>query len=46
MSAQPVHSHEPDRAPRNADGIAAALDGGRQMDFYRGLLSTVATSST
>ncbi|MEW1551835.1 hypothetical protein [Streptomyces tsukubensis] len=39
MSAQPVHSHEPDRVPRNADGIAAALDGGRRMDFYRELLA-------
>ncbi|MFC9298646.1 hypothetical protein ACFTWH_11810 [Streptomyces sp. NPDC057011] len=27
MSAQPIHPHEPDRVPRNADGIAAALDG-------------------
>ncbi|MGW6454705.1 hypothetical protein ACWF94_02055 [Streptomyces sp. NPDC055078] len=39
MSAQPVHSHEPTRVPRNADGIAAALDGGRRMEFYRELLA-------
>ncbi|MFE2498818.1 hypothetical protein [Streptomyces scopuliridis] len=39
MSAQPIHPHEPDRVPRNADGIAAALDGERRMEFYRELLA-------
>ncbi|MFI9721082.1 hypothetical protein ACIHFE_15750 [Streptomyces sp. NPDC052396] len=45
MSAQPVHSHDPrdqapgshNRVPRNADGIAAALQGARRMEFYRQL---------
>ncbi|MGW7688370.1 hypothetical protein ACWGMA_05665 [Streptomyces asiaticus] len=40
MSAQPIHPHtEPDRVPRNADGIAAALEGERRMEFYRELLA-------
>ncbi|WP_431043978.1 hypothetical protein ACQUSR_20175 [Streptomyces sp. P1-3] len=39
MSAQPVHPHEPDRVPRNAEGIAAALDGVKRMEFYRELLA-------
>ncbi len=40
MSAQPIHPHpEPDRVPRNAEGIAAALDGERRMEFYRELLA-------
>ncbi|MFF3735189.1 hypothetical protein ACFYXM_34190 [Streptomyces sp. NPDC002476] len=39
MTAQPIHSHESDRVPRNAEGIAAALDGARRMDFYRELLA-------
>lgn len=39
MSAQPIHPHEPDRVPRNAEGIAAALDGARRMEFYRELLA-------
>lgn len=39
MSAQPIHPHEPDRVPRNAEGIAAALDGIRRMEFYRELLA-------
>ncbi|WJY35832.1 hypothetical protein QT196_00235 [Streptomyces sp. P9-2B-2] len=39
MSAQPIHPHEPDRVPRNADGIGAALSGERRMEFYRELLA-------
>ncbi|MEV1024901.1 hypothetical protein [Streptomyces sp. NPDC050264] len=39
MSAQPVHPHEPQPLPRNAEGIAAALTGERRMDFYRELLA-------
>ncbi|GAA1605475.1 hypothetical protein [Streptomyces globosus] len=39
MTAQPIHHHEPDRVPRNADGIAAALSGERRMEFYRELLA-------
>lgn len=42
MSAQPIHPHEPDRpdrVPRNAEGIAAALAGGRRMEFFRELLA-------
>ncbi|MFF4385111.1 hypothetical protein [Kitasatospora sp. NPDC001547] len=39
MSVQPVH-HPPQpqpRVPRTPDGIAAALQGGRRMEFYREL---------
>ncbi|CAM5671589.1 hypothetical protein SANTM175S_02714 [Streptomyces antimycoticus] len=39
MSAQPIHPREPDRVPRNAEGIAAALDSVRRIDFYRELLA-------
>ncbi|MGW5852393.1 hypothetical protein ACWFQ8_31390 [Streptomyces sp. NPDC055254] len=39
MTAQPIHGHEPERVPRNADGIAAALSGERRMEFYRELLA-------
>lgn len=39
MTAQPVHRHEPERVPRNAEGIAAALTGERRMEFYRELLA-------
>ncbi|UQI49787.1 hypothetical protein M1P56_35895 (plasmid) [Streptomyces sp. HU2014] len=39
MTAQPIHPHEPERVPRNAEGIAAALDGPRRMEFYRELLA-------
>jgi hypothetical protein len=39
MTAEPIHPHEPERVPRNAEGIAAALDGGRRMEFYRELLA-------
>jgi hypothetical protein len=39
MSAQPVHTREPDRVPRNADGIGAALSGERRLEFYRELLA-------
>lgn len=39
MTAQPVHAHEPDRVPRNAEGIGAALSGERRMEFYRELLA-------
>ncbi|MFP8886803.1 hypothetical protein [Streptomyces mangrovi] len=39
MSAQPIHSHQPDRVPRNAEGIAAALDEARRLEFYRQLLA-------
>ncbi|MGW7620351.1 hypothetical protein ACWGLG_31885 [Streptomyces antimycoticus] len=43
MSAQPIHPHtEPDRVPRNAEGIAAALEGERRMEFYRELLAAAA----
>ncbi|MET7936534.1 hypothetical protein [Streptomyces sp. NPDC005322] len=37
MSAQPVHSHEPEepRVPRTINGIADALSGARRMEFYR-----------
>ncbi|MFI1015854.1 hypothetical protein [Streptomyces sp. NPDC020965] len=45
MSAQPVHSHEPDRAPRNVGGIAAALDGWRRMEFYRELLAAASKNA-
>ncbi|MEU8828798.1 hypothetical protein [Streptomyces sp. NPDC048636] len=39
MTAQPIQPHEPERVPRNAEGIAAALDGERRMEFYRELLA-------
>lgn len=39
MGAQPIHPHNPDRVPRNAEGIAAALDGARRLEFYRELLA-------
>ncbi|CAM5718122.1 hypothetical protein ADL28_44445 [Streptomyces violaceusniger] len=40
MSAQSIHPHaEPDRVPRNAEGIAASLEGERRMEFYRELLA-------
>ncbi|MEU4955198.1 hypothetical protein [Streptomyces lavendulae] len=39
MTAQPIYGHEPERVPRNAEGIAAALDGPRRMEFYRELLA-------
>ncbi|MFI1286464.1 hypothetical protein ACH4U5_37880 [Streptomyces sp. NPDC020858] len=39
MTAQPIHGHEPERVPRNADGIGAALSGERRMEFYRELLA-------
>ncbi|WP_052433021.1 hypothetical protein [Streptacidiphilus carbonis] len=39
MTAQPIHPHQPERVPRNAEGIAAALEGGRRMEFYRELLA-------
>ena len=38
MTAQPVH-HHPDPVPRNATGIAAALDGERRTEFYREFLA-------
>ncbi|MEU6965081.1 hypothetical protein [Streptomyces chrestomyceticus] len=38
MTAQPCHPHEPERVPRNADGIAAALSGPRRMQFFQQLL--------
>lgn len=38
MTAQPIHRHEPERVPRNTEGIAAALSGERRMEFYRELL--------
>ncbi|MEV6159277.1 hypothetical protein AB0L53_53985 [Nonomuraea sp. NPDC052129] len=39
MSAQPLRPHVPGepRVPRTVDGIAAALQGGRRMEFYREL---------
>ncbi|MGK5447109.1 hypothetical protein [Streptomyces radiopugnans] len=39
MSAQPVRSNQPNRVPRNAEGIAAALDGVKRLEFYRELLA-------
>ncbi|MFF4484530.1 hypothetical protein ACH4TQ_49395 [Streptomyces sp. NPDC021218] len=40
MSAQSIHLRPgPDRVPRNAEGIAAALEGERRMEFYRELLA-------
>ncbi|MGW2207454.1 hypothetical protein [Streptomyces sp. NPDC001774] len=39
MTAQLIHHHEPDRVPRNANGIAEALDGPRRAEFYRELLA-------
>ncbi|MEV8057157.1 hypothetical protein AB0P37_11660 [Streptomyces antimycoticus] len=39
MSAQPIQPNEPDRVPRNAGGIAAAIDGERRMEFHRELLA-------
>lgn len=39
MSAQPVPVPEPDRVPRNAQGIGDALTGPRRMEFYRELLA-------
>ncbi|WP_433407001.1 hypothetical protein [Streptomyces sp. CA-146814] len=38
MTAQPIRPHEPERVPRNGEGIASALDGPRRMEFYRELL--------
>ncbi|MFJ9847231.1 hypothetical protein ACIRYZ_43770 [Kitasatospora sp. NPDC101155] len=38
MSVQPVyHPPQQPRVPRTLDGIAAALQGGRRMEFYREL---------
>lgn len=39
MTARPIDRHEPERVPRNADGIAAALSGAQRMEFYRELLA-------
>ncbi|MFI8365255.1 hypothetical protein ACIGD1_34525 [Streptomyces sp. NPDC085612] len=39
MTAQPIHHHEPERVPRNANGIAEALEGPRRAEFYRQLLA-------
>ncbi|MCQ8836526.1 hypothetical protein [Streptomyces malaysiensis] len=39
MSAQPMRTRGPDRVPRNAESIAAALEGERRMEFYRELLA-------
>lgn len=39
MTAQPIHPHEPGRVPRNAEGIAAALEGERRKQFYRELMA-------
>jgi hypothetical protein len=39
MTAQPIHSHEPERVPQNAEGIAAALDDVSRIEFYRQLLA-------
>ncbi|CAM5375190.1 putative protein OS=Streptomyces fumanus OX=67302 GN=GCM10018772_70290 PE=4 SV=1 [Streptomyces fumanus] len=39
MTAQPIHPHGPERVPRNAEGIAAVLDGAQRMEFYRELLA-------
>ncbi|MGW1197139.1 hypothetical protein ACWD4B_15080 [Streptomyces sp. NPDC002536] len=37
MTAHPIHPHspEPERVPRNYDGIANALQGSRRMEFFR-----------
>ncbi|ASQ99777.1 hypothetical protein CGL27_48385 [Streptomyces sp. 11-1-2] len=44
MGAQPIHSHaEPDRVPRTAEGIAAALEGERGRD---GVLPAHRTTGT
>lgn len=39
MTAQPVHAHQGDPVPRNAEGIGAALSGERRMEFFRELLA-------
>lgn len=39
MTAQPVHRNEPERVPRNAEGIAEALSGVQRIEFYRELLA-------
>ena len=39
MTAQPIHPHEPERVPRNTEGIAAALSDERRTEFYRELLA-------
>lgn len=39
MTAQPIHPHDLEPVPRNAECIAAALDGARRMEFYRELLA-------
>ncbi|MGW9440609.1 hypothetical protein [Streptomyces sp. NPDC055607] len=39
MTAQPIHQHEPEEVPRNANGIAAALDGPARAQFYAELLA-------
>ncbi|MFJ5548699.1 hypothetical protein [Streptomyces sp. NPDC093225] len=39
MTAQPIHQERPDRVPRNADGIGAALDSGKRLEFFRQLLA-------
>ncbi|WP_441247957.1 hypothetical protein [Kitasatospora sp. McL0602] len=37
MSVHPVYQQPQPRVPRTLDGIAAALQGGRRMEFYREL---------
>ncbi|MGW2269707.1 hypothetical protein [Streptomyces yangpuensis] len=39
MTAQPMHQHESERVPRDAEGIAATLSGARRTEFYRELLA-------
>ncbi|MFJ3883027.1 hypothetical protein ACIPW5_36965 [Streptomyces sp. NPDC090077] len=39
MSAQPIQRHEPERVPRNARGIAAALTVEGAKEFYSELLA-------
>ncbi|MGW6654806.1 hypothetical protein AMK23_34220 [Streptomyces sp. CB02130] len=39
MTAQPIRGHEPERVPRNAEGIAAALEDPRRIEFCRELLA-------
>ncbi|WP_046776995.1 hypothetical protein [Streptomyces yangpuensis] len=39
MTAQPTPEPEPERTPRNAEGIAAALPGAQRMEFCRELLA-------
>lgn len=39
MTAQPIHPHDPDRVPRTAQGIAAALSAERRTVFCEELMA-------